>query len=119
VVGRFGLRPGVGGGNKTPGLRASAAGVSTPLLLAIGDALGSNLAGQEWRTDAACRGQDPAWWHPAPRWSVAPAASHLRRLRREGAVPPARSRPSGKVWSLGRHEREATPAGASSWLGRA
>jgi WhiB family redox-sensing transcriptional regulator len=51
---------------------APAALVSTPLLLAIGNALGSNLVGQEWRTAAACRGQDPEWWHPVRGASVEP-----------------------------------------------
>jgi hypothetical protein len=53
-------------------LRASAAGISTPLLLAIGDAVGFNLAEQRWRTAAACRGQDPEWWHPVRGASVEP-----------------------------------------------
>jgi WhiB family redox-sensing transcriptional regulator len=46
--------------------------ISTPLMLAIGDALGSNLVSQEWRTAAACRGQDPEWWHPVRDASVEP-----------------------------------------------
>jgi WhiB family redox-sensing transcriptional regulator len=33
-------------------------------MLAIGNAIGSNLAAQRWRTRAACSGQDPEWWHP-------------------------------------------------------
>ena len=38
--------------------------------LAIG--LGYNFAARQWRSRAACRGSDPAWWHPQRGTSLEP-----------------------------------------------
>src|SRR5262245_61328679 len=47
--------------------------LQTPLLLAIAAVLDADLEGaQSWRTLAAYRGQDPAWWHPARGESIEP-----------------------------------------------
>jgi hypothetical protein len=52
--------------------------LQTPLLLLVGDLLGSNLKDQQWRTEAACRGQNPAWRHPARGASIEPQKAVCR-----------------------------------------
>jgi hypothetical protein len=49
-----------------------------PTLLLVGELLGHDahdLAGQTWRTEAACRGESPERWHP-------PRGASIEGLRR-------------------------------------
>jgi WhiB family redox-sensing transcriptional regulator len=58
---------------------ATAGTLDTPSLLNIAELFDfEDFASQEWRRHAACRGQDPSFWHPRRGVSIEPQKAICR-----------------------------------------